>query len=329
MDVTLREYAAKADEIHKKLNTSDIISAKNYLLELEAYIRQIQSVSYKMALIYNTYKPEIKLSKHTNLIDDSDDNRPKASDHIHLLRETTPASPRYLAAPNIYINAQEVETLGHVPNTPIYWVKGIGQFAVKINNVMLRGNIGDIFRNLEYAHGYKKCKNANSCKYILKQRKCKYYHDLAAGLPKLMPTADPIGPVSVSVSVSVSASQNNEGKKRRRTRSGGNSSGETFPLPTLQYVRNFTSSSWMYTDEPKNAKNINMRHVGNRSSLSNDLEILKMDSNKHTEVDNYLSQGMHDLLVILCMGQYGLIPDAPIVSMRPKKYTGRSELILA
>lgn len=49
--------------------------------------------------------------------------------------------------PNIYTHVVEVETLDAIPNIPLCYVKSLGQFAIKINEVIIRGNVGNIVQN--------------------------------------------------------------------------------------------------------------------------------------------------------------------------------------
>lgn len=70
--------------------------------------------------------------------------------------------------------------------------------------------------------------------------------------------------------------------------------------------RNFMNNSWLYTDAPRSSKNYNMRHFGNRNTLSNDIHLLKFDRTYKHEIRTRFFQTMHDLLIILSIGHYSL-----------------------
>ena len=75
------------------------------------------------------------------------------------------------------------------------------------------------------------------------------------------------------------------------------------PMP----CRNFTNSSWLYTNDTRAAKNINMRHFGNRNTLSNDLSVIKYSKTYDREINTRLSQTIHDLLVLMSMQSKDMI----------------------
>lgn len=271
MNITLQEYSNKADLLHQDLLSSDFLATKKILSELETYIKCIQSVSFKIAIIYNKFKTDIKNSNYGQLVEKDK----KSDDDLQYISKNVSNTE---VSPGIFVDTIVLKTVDQIPNSQLYWIESISQFAFKINNVLFRGNIGNIFEKLVYAYGYIKCKDANKCKHILKKRKCRYYHD----------------PLELYNDTKISI-KNGE-----------------------QYIKNFSQSSWLYTSDSRKKKNMNMRRIGNRNTLSTDLEILKMDSNKHIDVDNLLNQSMHDLLTILCMDKYNLIPADSIVPIKQK-----------
>lgn len=276
MNITLAQYEVILDDIHRKMNISNIFELKSHLESIETMINNIQEVSCKMAKIYNMYIDRIidnravsiqtKLNnelvvKHNRDYVNIDIKRGKKK-HIHEPKLT-------IVAPGVQVNAMHVDTLEHVPNTNLYYVDDIRQFVVKINNVCFRGNIGSIFKKSKDAHGIKSCKYSKCNK---KKRRCKYYHD----------------PIDNFANSSICSKQ--------------------------PQIKNFVNSEWLYTSEPINRKNIYMRHIGNRNSLSNDIEVIKLDINHKNEEDNpvsrFLNQVTHDILVMIAIGDN--IPDGII-----------------
>jgi len=78
--------------------------------------------------------------------------------------------------------------------------------------------------------------------------------------------------------------------------------------PGRGMIRNFTSSSWIYTDSMLSRKNLGMRHVGSRNTLLGDLQALKFNTKKgQEEAELRRAQTAHDLLVLLCVHQCGAL----------------------
>jgi len=72
---------------------------------------------------------------------------------------------------NINIQCDEIDSLQNLPNCRLYWIKNIKQFAIKINNNIIRGNKADIKFN----------GNANdmpcNCTKLEEKKNCANYHD--------------------------------------------------------------------------------------------------------------------------------------------------------
>ncbi len=177
---------------------------------------------------------------------------------------------------NIAVNVGVVEKDEDMPNTKIYWIKSEGQFGIRINGIKYKGNIGNIYKQGANKKATEECRNYRQC--FEKNFTCDYYHD----------------PSNVYVKYYMRAH-----KKGARK---------------IQIVRNFGVSSWMYSDQMRCKKNRNMRHIGNRNTLSEDLSIfhaaLKDGSTDNADFDSdpdfkrYKSQIIHDLLVATCISQY-------------------------
>lgn len=302
MDITLSEYLEKADSIHDAIiNKHDFINLKkikNRLYELESYVKQIQSVSYRIAQIYNICKKEY--NQNSVLLGDSIklktiDLFPEKNTWVSLSR--IPKENSKPLVPGVMVNVKTVETCDEIPNTPLYWVNSLNQFAVHVNGIIFRGNIGNIFvKNRddgESGNFTKNCKHGNKCTFLLNNKKCKFYHD----------------PMDV-------LELYEEGKIKR----------ETFDMYKNIY-KNFNNSSWIYTNDMASAKNKMMRFVGNRNTLRTDMIYAKHGNAEW--VDEYKSQTFHDFLVTMALGQNGMIKDYPEIKMVSDDYTGESSLIMS
>ena len=280
MDRTLRDYLDRADQIHDEVYTnrsSDkyINNVKADLRELESSIRQIQSVSHRIAHIYNSIKRKKSRSQHMrrDLEDMPMKTFPESNDWRFVSKICDESKDDAEVAPGLRINVVEVESADDIPNIPIYWIRSTHQFGVQINGVMLTGNIGSIYQSFSKSKiSVRECMS-EKCK----KKNCRFYHD-----------------------------PNNTTSNRNT-------------------IRNFTTASWMYTDSPLSRKNMGMRHIGNRNTLTGDLYAMKLaPKNSKDEISRLLSQVMHDLLVVLGANQCGLLSENPDIPFSDESYRGGS-----
>lgn len=273
MDLTLRQYSESCDKLHNALNIIDPTKISNILYELESYVMNLQSVAFKAAKLYNKYKRF--LSNNSLFLPREEvfiDIKPSENDCSILERVVVNNSNTKVLAPNIHINTISVKSEDMIPNVNLYYLEDCEQFAIKINNILLKGHIGEIFtKTMRNITNVKKCDFSNC-----KNSKCKYYHE----------------PDSSTLN-------SHETKSSQK------------PLTNIQPLRipikNFTNCNWLYTKELKTSKNIYMRHFGNRSTLSSDLDILKLDATRDSEIDQFKTTLFHDILVLIAINQKGLI----------------------
>jgi hypothetical protein len=300
MDFTLRQYINKADVIHDNIvNKNQFLSSaktKNQLYELESFIKYIQTISHRIAQIYNICKKKHSdgFVIHRSLQLKSVGVFPLQNHWASLVRTTNKDSKTL--APNVSTNVKIVETLEEIPNTPLYWIRSLNQFAIHVNGILFRGNIGNIYvktpKSCEYGNNINKCRNKNKCSYLLNGKKCNYYHD----------------PEDVLLLFKV-----------------GGISSEVYHM-YLGIYRNYTNVSWLYTNDVIKQKNKMMRFVGNRNTLKGDLSISKYKENDW--VNDYKSQTFHDFLVVLAINQYGLLKECPDVNMISDDYCGENSRII-
>ena len=67
-------------------------------------------------------------------------------------------------------------------------------------------------------------------------------------------------------------------------------------------IRNFSTGCWLYTDKINN-KTKNMRHIGNRETLFQDIERIGSSPQKDNEIELWDAQIIHDILVTLALHQ--------------------------
>jgi hypothetical protein len=173
----------------------------------------------------------------------------------------------------------EVTSLRDIPEYPIYYIKPYKQYALNIGGLILRGNIGNIYNSNIVSKNntlpnLKHCKHNNNCAKLLSGNLCKYYHD-PAELIELK--------YSGLISEALYAEQCTP--------------------------RNFINTSWIYTEYPERASNLNMRHFGSRDTLPHYISLAKIEDNPRsaTYYQNYADQCMHDILVMYALYANGLV----------------------
>jgi hypothetical protein len=300
MDLTLQQYISKSDDIHCKLegvdNLIQFLEMKKYISELESMVKQLQTVSIKIANIHNICKNKYKqrllvFKKKINTLDI--DVAPGAKDWTYINRNINKKSITHSITPDININIKKVKSLDEIPNTPIYWVSDINQFAIQLNGVIFRGNIGNIYnkRNIQTNSNINQtiiCMHGNACQKLLHNEPCKFYHD-------------PVELQHVLVEKKISK--------------------ETY-LSYCNKHRNFVNTSWMYSNIQCNQKNKSMRHFGSRNMLKHEFNLMQINNSRSTDIDisNFRQQCMHDILVIFGLNQCGLLKDYPDINMQPHFY---------
>lgn len=174
----------------------------------------------------------------------------------------------------------EVNSIDDIQKSNIYFIKPLNQYAVSFGGMVLRGNIGNIYNsNMVNKIGPSKfkdifyCKYENKCPNILNDKLCKYYHD-----PLQLQMLERAGIITP-------ARFNNMIKHK-----------------------NHLNTSWIYTDYPENNNNVNMRHFGSRDTLTQFIQLAKIDKSKRITnyIQNFKDQCIHDILVLFTLFNNGL-----------------------
>lgn len=302
MDLTLKQIIDAADDIHLKSDTVNIIAPlNNYLAELRDMLACVNAVSLKLSNIYKICNNKKKCEKYEK---NSDDIKmiTKDNDWAYINRriekpkkEAKRESKIYDFTPmlthDIPVNAKIVDDISEIPNTPLYWISNINQFAIHINGVIFRGNIGNIYnKNSIDSHKDKLanqiiiCKHGNKCNKLLCAEQCPFYHD----------------PSDLLQLVKCGAINNDVFESYKKLN------------------RNYINTSWIHTDMPYNKNNAHMRKFGSRNMLRYELELIKFSNAPHDEIDinNFRHQCMHDFLVVLGLNQHGLLKEYPDLNLR-------------
>jgi hypothetical protein len=178
------------------------------------------------------------------------------------------------------INVQELVT---IPPTKISWSPEINQYVIRIGKLVLRGNIGNIYNkhminnpNINISQ-IVKCKQGINCKTIKASdcsNLCKFYHD----------------PLELYIMLEAEEIT------------------QDFYKAQAFQSRNFSNTSWLYTNSPRKHDNKMMRKVGSLSTLQSDINMLKLIYNDEIadELETYKQQVIHDILVLLVLNENGL-----------------------
>lgn len=293
MDMNLSQIIDRVDEIHRNIDMQNekFIYAQNYINEIADVLQQLRTVVLKVDNIYhicnNKYKSKFHMHKSNNL-----NMNIKNNDWTYLNRIINDKTPKNNLTGDISVKIKQVNKISEIPNSPIYWVKDINQFAFHINGVILRGNIGNIYnknhiKKNKNTHQINICKYGNKCRTLLNDQICKFYHD-------------PLQLLELLNDNQISTQLFDKYKN---------------------LTRNFINTSWIYTDRPSNNANNTMRHFGSRNTLKYEFELMKLENNKNTEIqtDNFRQQCMHDILVIMGLNQFNLLHEYPELNLR-KEY---------
>jgi hypothetical protein len=269
MDATLTQYSTRIAEIKQSISyVSTILPAfaniENYLVELTIMQQYLEDTLSQIKEL-NTELMQRKSIKNTivqspNIINSKLYTDDAVLNYDLFLRSTNKIIP--------------VNNIHDIPETPLYYISGLNQYAINIGGMLLRGNIGNIYNICKIANNPTDitnlvyCKHKNQCKRLLSGLFCKYYHDPA----ELQQLKD-----SGMISATTYKSQNKP--------------------------RNFSNTSWIYTEYPENSSNENMRHFGSRDTLRQYIQLAKIQKNSRTVQykKNYADQCMHDILVLFSM----------------------------
>lgn len=163
---------------------------------------------------------------------------------------------------------------GFAPNKktePVYNAE-TNQYEITIQNLKLRGNIGNIYdkklllNDRVKAHQVVICAHKNNCYNIINEKYCKFWHD----------------PQDLLILRNLNIISNE------------------FYSECIKFVRNFINTSYIYNNNNINT-NKNIRLIGSKSSLENDIKLVKISPDYQHSVENMKAQVMHDILILCAL----------------------------
>lgn len=315
MDKPLSYYLDIANDMYNNIvnYNSDYIDVEilqAYMVSIKTMIKQIQSVSKRMADISNIVGMFIK-AKDPKAEIDLIDPYPEYDDWTKIYNKYS--TKKKQLTKDIGVRVKIVHRPEDIPNHPLYYIEPLNQFAISVNGIILRGNIGNVVPpDSSYLH---KCRYGNNCNDIVN---CRYFHDpyqifrmkeirrnlqrnmKYAQITETAETAEVTDNVDI-VDSSMSVHVENE-HKTNNTKSTPVALSD-IDIGSLKNIQpNFTQASFMYT--PKiNKKTNSMLHIGSKDTLYDDIHRVLLNQVAPQELDVRNYQIMHNLLIYLALWQ--------------------------
>jgi hypothetical protein len=159
--IFIENYEIKIQKIKNQINKIENLKSQFKLL----YMNKIKSIKDNINNINN-----IKINENTGT--DNGNNYYKIK-NINLTNDENYNNNKYYTSPVIIISENSMDK---IINTPIYMIKETNEFCLKINNKIIKGNIGNIVDK----HNKKKIKKCNRLycnNTFFNKKECKFYHE--------------------------------------------------------------------------------------------------------------------------------------------------------
>ena len=190
MDFSLKQILEIADNIHRKVFSEEssitISDYINSIHQLQAYVEQIKSIVCRVETIHRVCLDKMKEHINKTKVDERNINMigtyewgekvmKGTRERNQLLCPSSYVDTKVSIVHNIDTNTKVVKNVDMIPNTKIYWVDDIKQFVIRINNIVIKGNIGNILTKNEPLYNVVKCRNGLKCI----NNECLYLHSSA------------------------------------------------------------------------------------------------------------------------------------------------------
>lgn len=180
MDLTIREYIAIADKHKNTLYHCSLIIPIDELdkqrHELQTLIKIAQGAMKHLAdvsnLINQVAAKRKSSSNNFNVKYPYIDPYPTENSHV-VLRTLYDKSKKHIL-PDIPITIRTVNLASEIPVNNLYYINSLKQYAININGIIIKGNLGNIQQY--QSSNTMRCKYGIACKSFDKKTACKYYH---------------------------------------------------------------------------------------------------------------------------------------------------------
>ena len=156
--IFIENYETKIKKIKNQINKIENLKSQFKLL----YMNKIKSIKDNI----NTGSNNINENKING-------NNFYKIENVNLTNDKNYNNKKYYTSPVIIISEKSIDK---VINTPIYMIKETNEFCIKINNKIIKGNIGNIVDK----HNNKKIKKCNRLycnNTFFNKKECKFYHE--------------------------------------------------------------------------------------------------------------------------------------------------------
>lgn len=175
-----QELSENLKNINKLLNNDnlnirdkfdDLLAIKNDILEFDTQCKQLSNMinicnelNHQNKELFNCNILNIKNKINNNATDKV--VHKYTIDNVSIIPEIN--DKQFLNIPVIVVEDKET-----IKNTPIYYIKNIDKFAIKINNKLIMGNLGNIYNK----HSENKSKVNKCYKVYCNKKNCNFYHN--------------------------------------------------------------------------------------------------------------------------------------------------------
>lgn len=178
IEYDINDIYSKFIELNNKINNNTSIQIlEEALINIEKYDNKINNIK-KIINNIDNIKSQIKLSyvkKIKNLSNLPINNKIETDYKIEIVNLTNDKkykNKKYCNTPAVIISKEQIND---IINCPLYMIKETNEFCIKINNKLIRGNIGNVVNKNDKK--IKKCNRLYCNNTFFNKKECKFYHE--------------------------------------------------------------------------------------------------------------------------------------------------------
>ena len=183
LEDTLNEIYNNFQSLNHQIINSDtsLENLENVISSLELYDDRLKSM-LNMINSINNIKDHLKLlysNKITNIKQFTLQNINEIKDFNYSIEITNITNnekynnKKFCKCPVIIISQ---DAISNIINTPIYLIKETQEYCIKVNNKLIKGNIGNIVNDKDQKK-IKKCNRIYCNNKFYKKKECKFFHE--------------------------------------------------------------------------------------------------------------------------------------------------------
>ena len=154
------------DEISESIDKYD-----KQLTNIYTIINSIENIKNQIKVLYSNKIINIKKEIIERSNKNTDNNY--SIELVNITNNKKYKHKKYCKMPIIIVSEQCLDT---IINTPIYLIKETNEYCIKINNKLIKGNIGNIV-NQNKNEKIRKCNRVHCNQKFFKKTNCKFYHE--------------------------------------------------------------------------------------------------------------------------------------------------------